>query len=179
MVERPGEKLLPMTILDGMIFVAGCAVSIWLLASVKDEVYLLPPRERLDWLVLTAFVEYGPTIVGPLVLFLQFIRGRRQRLFVGEVAWLVIGIELVPFVLFWAAGRVSSSLPHWFDTVGRWYGDGWLFHGSPVLVFLCAAGALVWHFRTGRPRHWSHRVGLGIAVAQCVPSGLLIIEWFH
>ena len=89
----------------------------------------------------------------------------------GEISWLVIAIELWPYCVMGAMEEVYG--PHFWD----WY-VYWLIWGSPPLVLICAVAALFWHFRSGRPRHWSHRFGLAISMAQCVPSGLLMIGWF-
>lgn len=63
MDQRPNEKLLPITILDGMILVAASAVSLWLFRCFgpNSYVHLLPPVDMFDWLLFTAFVQYGPT----------------------------------------------------------------------------------------------------------------------
>jgi hypothetical protein len=181
MDAQPDKKLLPMTILDGMILVAGCAVSAWLLADEGRNSYIHPfqPQGRMDWVILTAFPQYGPTIVGPFVIGLQFWRGRRQRLMPGESAWLVIGVELLPFLFFcWAGSGSRRWLPQWWANLERLYMNGWLFYGSPPLVIVCALAAWAWHFRGGQPRHWSHQFGLWISLAQCVPSTLIMFGWF-
>ena len=163
-----------MTILDGMILVGGCAVSAWLFKSEPNSDWL-HPKNLLDWVVVTAYAEYGPTIVAPLVLGVQFLRGRRRPLLPGELAWLVIALELLPVVH--VAMSNGRDLGPWEDWWRGWYVQTWLLYCSPPLVLLCAAVALVWHFRVGRPRHWSHRLGLGMTLAQCVPSAMLIAFW--
>ena len=174
MDSRPDEKLLPVTILDGMILVAGCAVSAWLLADISSSVDPFPPQNGLDWLILTAFPQYGPTVVGPFVLGLQFWRCRRQRLMPGEWAWLVIAVELWPFGVLHEAGSYSPNWSNW----GKSYWDYWLIYGSPPLVIVCTVAAWAWHIRRGQFRHWSHRFGLWISLAQCVPSALIMFTWF-
>ena len=180
MDAQPAENLLPMTILDAMILVAGCAVSAWLLAGISNNSYVHPyhPEDLADWLILTAFPQYGPTVVGPFLIGLQFWRGRRQRLMPGEIAWLVIGMELLPYCVLWATDPGPRWIPQWCHDLLGWYMDPWLTYCSPPLVLVCAVIAWVWHFRVGRPRHWLHRMGLAISLTQCVPSVMWMIMWF-
>lgn len=172
------QTLLPLTILDLMILSAGCALSAWLLASVRDELFDPSlPLDRYYWLVLTAFAEYGPTVVAPVILGLQFVRGRRVWLLAGEVVWLVIALELLPFALFLALTDTRSD-SFWGD-YWEFYVAKWLLYVSPTLVILAAIIGAVWHFRAGRPRHWSHRFGLAVTLAQCVPSTIIVVDWFN
>ena len=163
------EQLLPMTIMDGMILLIGCAVSAWLVHSfgTSEYVQLRHPRDWVDWLVLTAAIPYGPTVVCPVLLGRQFARGRGRRLFPGEIAWLVIALELLPFGLFGPTALAG------------WYMDVWLPWGSPPLVIVCALAAWLLHVRTGQPRFWLHRLGLAAVTAQCLPAGIGMYGWFQ
>ena len=180
MDEQAKVKLLPMTILDGMILVAGCAVSAYLFKIDGPSWHWFPPKKLFEWVLLTEYLQYGVTITAPVVIGMQYLRGRRGNLAAGEIAWLVIAIELMPYCIpALIVGPKGYDPEHdLLDRLWGWYVKNWLVYVSPPLVSVCGLGAVAWHFRTARPWPWSHRFGIGVSLAQCVPSALLMVGWF-
>ena len=160
MSQARADTLLPFTVLDGMILIAGCAVTASIFRFASDG-YLLSDAidsGRLgDWIELVNVSLFGPTVVAPLLIGLQFARGRRTRPLPGEISWLIISIYYLP-VLPEAFGwsPLSSQFWEWFNK--------WTTIAFPILVIVCAIYATVWHFRTVEKKNWSHWVGLVITL---------------
>jgi hypothetical protein len=109
------DKLIPMTIMDAMILIAAAAVSLSTLkySGTRGSDWA-PTREPLEqYALIAAGMLSGPTYLGPLVIGLQYIRGRRRQLFPGEWAWLLFVLP----TLFLVVGQCRAT---WEISVWGW-----------------------------------------------------------
>jgi len=160
-------KLIQFTILDAMILIAIVALGLHVFRHSPLRQHDLFPGGIEGWAMRAESVFQVPASVGPLVILIQFFRGRTHRLLPGELAWLVCA--MVPLVFYLGVGLATDwALFEWI----------WPHHFFHPFVLLCAVGGVVGHFRAGRPKHWSHRLGLVMLVALGVPAVLRIATWF-
>jgi hypothetical protein len=167
----PHRLLLPFTILDAMILVAGCAVSAWHLADQRVGNAYFGPLDPRYWLIMTWPIVLGPTIVAPAILKLQYIRGRLERLSVAEMAWLGLAVAWLPLAAipfeWWHNHPALERLYAWYE----WF----LVYGLPPFSVMLLALALVLDWRRHRWRPWSHWFSLAIvAMHVVVVSGFIV-----
>ena len=156
------DTLLPFTVLDGMILIAGCAVTASIFRFASDGYALSDAIDsgRLeDWLALVSVSLCGLTVLAPILIGLQFARGRRTRPLPGEISWLIISTCYLP-VLPEAFGWSPFSDRFW-----EWF-NKWFAIALPILVIVCSIYATAWHFRTVEKKSWSHGFGLVITLLQ-------------
>jgi len=162
-------KPIPFTLLDCMLLVVGFAVAMWLFKR-QFPVGLDHLLEAPDWHMpsLIAFYTFyfvcGPTLLGPVLIALQYLRGRRGRLWPGEAAWLTVS---------------ALEWPSWLLNVGNTWNDFTVLLADiqtfwvPPVEVLVAAASVVWHFRAGRPWYWTHTLGLLVAIVNSVAGSVV------
>ena len=92
MRQNSNGILIPFTILDAMILIAIVAVGLHVFRHDPVRHRDLRPAGVEGWGKIAESVVQVPAFVGPLVVLIQFFRGRTHRLFPGELAWLMCAI---------------------------------------------------------------------------------------
>ena len=152
------------TVLDIMLFVAACSVSILLTTK------LLPPAPTWeDYLLLTAYCgPAGLSVFGPWAVRRQFVDSQREELHTGEWLWIALGggwIAAAPLVL--AAG-----------------GQGVKFFSALVAVAVIVPGsiALIQSLPNALRRPWTHWAGIALCMLHAAPAlveaGPFLWNWF-
>jgi hypothetical protein len=167
MTQDRGAKLIPFTILDAMILIAIVALDLHVFRHNPLRHHDLFPGGVEGWAMRAESVLQVPATAGPLVIMIQFFRGRTHGLLPGEVAWLACAI--VPMLVYLGVGLATD----W--AIFEWVWPHYIFH---PFVLVCAVVGIVGHFRVGRPKHWSHRLGLVMLLALFVPAVFRIVLWF-
>lgn len=166
--DHGNDTLLPFTILDAMILIAAVAVSLSVFAHTGlRHVRSLGVRTPGDWAATAEQFLVGPTYVGPIVIGVQFFRGRRRWILPGELCWIIFAT--LPMMIIIGIGLLT----HW--AIMEWT---WPHYARHPFTLACAVAAVVGHFQLGQPKHWSHRLGLFILIAQCAVAVLNILRWF-
>jgi hypothetical protein len=151
------------TVLDIMLFVAACSVSILLIRLLRP-----PAPTWEDYLLLTAYCgPAGLSVFGPWAVRRQFVDSQREELHTGEWLWIALGggwIAAAPLML--AAG-----------------GKGVRFFTSLVAVFVLVPGAiaLVQSLPYARRRPWTHWAGIALCLLHAAPAlvevGPFLWDW--
>ena len=156
---------------DMMVTVVACALSIWMFSLSGFFKFEIAESTRDLCFIIIVFLS-GPTWISPLWISLQFLQGRKGLLLSGELVWLFLAVwrlqeTIIVVLLLKAAGR-EGGMP--LDMVVCW-----LMWGSPLVIMGCTLPGVFWHFRSGKPQHWSHRAGLGIGLLQSIASVALAV----
>ena len=152
------------TVLDIMLFVAACSVSILLIRQLR------PPAPTLgDYLLLTAYCgPAGLSVFGPWAVRRQFVDSQREELHTGEWLWIALGggwISAAPLML--AAG-----------------GKGVKFFTALVAAAVIVPGsiALIQSLPHTLRRPWTHWTGIVLCLLHAAPAmveiGPLLWIWF-
>lgn len=153
------------TVLDIMLFVAACSVSILLIRLLRP-----PAPTWEDYLLLTAYCgPAGLSVFGPWAVRRQFVDSQREELYTGEWLWIALGggwIAATPLML--AAG-----------------GKGVQFFTALVAVVVLVPGsiALIQSLPYALRRPWTHWAGIALCLLHAAPAlveiGPFLWEWFE
>ena len=149
--ETNSESLGTFTVLDMLLFVCACSVSMVLIRLLR------PPGATLsDYLLLTAYCgPAGVSVFGIWAVRRQFLESNREELFPGEWLWILMGggwISATPMML--AAG-----------------GQGVRFYTGLMAVAVSVPGAvaLVQSMVGGR-KPWTHWAGIALCLMHMTPA---------
>jgi hypothetical protein len=143
------------TVLDVMLFVAACSVSILLIRVLR------PPAATLtDYLALTAYCgPAGLSVFGPWAVRRQFVDSSREELWPGEWLWVALG------------GSWLAATPLAFVMGGA--GVQLFTAFLAVLLVIPALVALLQSLAEPTRKPWTHWTGISLSLLHAAPVLLL------